>query len=352
MVMNPFNKIGASFFLRRLLVEPEYRVARHLLLILIIIIISLNQAFMTFVNGLDVLGNKIFGQAFLILVSYLLTGYFNFFVLLPRYLLKKKYVQYTLLLAVSVFLMVTLQTVEERYILTCFGIVNESYDFPVIYLNMLSSFALILLSLSGTAMTILLKYWMTENGKMRELEKLHVQSEVEQLKEQVSPRLLFNILNRTGILATRQPAAASDMLLRLSQLLRYQLYDCNREQVLLGAEIKFLSNYLTLEQTYSHAFSFTIREDKGTHYLLIAPLLFISFVQAAVIRMYELDNQVELEVEFRSTSSSVTFCCSSEPTLLFTGVDYSQIRRRLNLLYPGHHTLNVTAGQITLNLEL
>lgn len=350
--MNHSAPTSSTSFLHKFLMASSYRVARHCLLITIIIVISLNQAFMTFMKGLDVLGNRIFLQAFLLLISYLLTGYFNFYVLLPRYLLKKKYAQYTLLLVASVFLMVTLQTVEERYLLTRFNIVNESYNFPSIYLNNLSAFALVFLSLSGAAMTILLRHRLAENERVGQLEKRHIQSEVERLKEQVSPHLLFNILNRTGVLATRKPTEASEMLIRLSQLLRYQLYDCNREQVLLNSEIKFLSNYLTLEQAYSPAIRFTIRQDKDAAYTLVAPLLFISFVQAAVIKLYELDKETSLEMSFSTTSHSIVFHCDSHPEPLFTDIDYSKINRRLNLLYKGRHCLNVAAHHITLNLEL
>lgn len=350
--MNRTNDINNSSLLHKLLIAPEYRVYRHLLLLSVIAIISLNQAFMTFLDGLDILGNRIYLQAGLIFASYILVGYFNFFVMLPRYLLKRQYTRYIVLLAVSIFLLVIFQTGEEYCVLTHLQIVNNSYNFPNIYISMLSAFALILLSLSGPAMTILLKYWLTENEKMGELEKRHIQSEVEQLKEQVSPHLLFGTLNHAGVLAIQRPSEASAMLLRLSQLLRYQLYDCNREQVLLSAEIKFLNSYLMLEQSRSDTFSFTIRQDKETAYTLVAPLLFISFVQAAVRKIYEQNSRTALELDFSTSTGSVTFSFSSTPAPLFIDINYSKINQRLNLLYPGRHSLRISDCRIILNMEL
>ena len=177
--MNCTNDINNTSLLHKLLIAPEYSIYRHLLLLSVIAVISLNQAFMTFLNGLDVLGYRIYLQAGLTFASYILVGYFNFFVMLPRYLLKRRYARYIGMLAISIFLLVIFQTREEYCVLKHFQIVNHSYNFPNIFISMLSAFALIFLSLSGPAMTILLKYWLTENKKMGELEKRHVQSEVE-----------------------------------------------------------------------------------------------------------------------------------------------------------------------------
>ena len=350
--MNRTNDINSPSLLHKLLIAPEYSICRHLLLLFVIAVISLNQAFMTFLYGLDILGNKIYLQAGLTFASYMLVGYFNFYVMLPRYLLKRRYVRYIGMLAISIFLLVLFQSVEEYWVLKHFQIVNNSYNFPNICVNILSAFALILLSLSGPAMTILLRYWLTENEKIAELEKRHVQSEVEQLKEQVSPHLLFGTLNHAGVQAVQHPSEASAMLLRLSQLLRYQLYDCNREHVLLSAEIKFLNNYLELEQSHSDIFSFAIHEDKDTAYMLVAPLLFISFVQAAVLKIYEQNTRTALELDFCTSGGNVTFGFGSAPAPLFIDIDYSKINQRLNLLYPGRHSLRISDRRITLNLEL
>ncbi len=349
--MNRTNDINTPSLLHKLLIAPQYKIQRHLLLAAVIAVISLNQAFMTFLDGLDVLGYKIYLQAGLIFASYMLAGYYNFFVMLPRYLPKGQYARYILLLAAYIFLLVIFQTGEECCVLRHFQIANSSYDFPNVCFNVLSAFVLILFALSGGAITILLKYWLTENEKMGELEKRHVQSEVEQLKEQVSPHLLFRTLNRAGVQAQKHPSEASAMLLRLSQLLRYQLYDCNREHVLLSAEIKFLNNYLALEQSHSGTFSFTVRADKETGYTLVAPLLFISFVQAAVRKIYEQNSHTALELDFSTSAGNVTFCFSSTPAPLFIDIDYSRINQRLNLLYPGRHSLSISDRCITLNLN-
>lgn len=349
-------------FLRKLLVASGYRVVRHLALILILVVTALNQAFMTMREGLDVMGYGIFLQASFLLVTYLIVCYFNLWVFLPRYLLKKRYVEYALCLISSVFILVIIQTLEELAVLSHFNIadnfytipkvLDNFYTFPKVFITILSSFALVLLCVSGGAMTVLLRQWMIDNEKVNQLEKLHIQAEVEQLKELVNPNLLFSILNRTGVLAMCQPEEASDMLIKLSRLLRYQLYDCNRERVLLSAEIKFLDNYLTLEKMYSGLFEFNIRHDKGCSHMLVSPLLFISFVQATVNRIYELGKETSLNIGFETTDETVTFTCHCALEDAFLHIDFSKIQKRLDFLYPRKHSIIVNNKEMTLKLEI
>lgn len=350
--MNHPDKISTSSCLHKLLIGPSYRVVRHLLLISILVIVSFNQAFMTLTKGLDQLGYNILYQVAFSFFTYLTACYFNLYVLLPRYLLRKQYVRYTVYLALLIFIMVVMQTMEERTILISLHILDDYYRLPMLFINILSSSVLVLLCISGGAMTILLKHWMTDNQRVMQLEKLHVQSEVEQLKEQVSPHLLFNILNHTGVLVKIRPAEASEMLIKLSQLLRYQLYDCNRTEVLLGSEIKFLNNYLTLEQMYSHLFRFQIKSDKDCFHILISPLLLISFVQTAVIKIYELNQETDIHLTFDTTEKDMLFTCNCPLEGIFKEADFSKVSKRLDLLYSHRYSLTITDHEIRLKLDI
>lgn len=350
--MNHSAEVKTSSLLHKFLVEPGYRTIRHIALIFILLTIAMNQTFMNLLDGLDIAGNKIYIQILFIFISYLLICYFNLYVLIPRYLLKKRYMRYISYLVMSVFLVVMAQILEERIILINLNILNDFYTAPRSYINLISAFTLVLLCVSGGAMTVLLKHWMTENEKVGLLERLHIQSQVEQLKEQVNPNLLFQILNRTGVLAKNSPNEASDMIIRLSQLLRYQLYDCNREKVLLNSEIKFLNNYLTLEQLHSPIFGFTIHSDKGCANILVSPLLFISFVQSMVIKIYERNTNAAISIRFETTDQAVFFTCSCELARVFSNMDLSKVNRRLELLYKERYSLLTTDNTITLELEI
>lgn len=348
--MDNFDKTSTSPLVRKLWVEPKYRRLRHFMLILILIVIALNQTFITMREGIGILGSKLFLQFFFLFITYAVVCYYNLYILLPTYLPKRQYAKYAAYLVLTVGLLIIFQTLEELAVLTSIDKVDVFYSPPMIYVNILSTFILVTLCISGSAMTVALKHWMINERRVGQLEKLHIQSEVEQLKEQVSPHLLFNILNHTGVLATSQPAEASKMLIRLSRLLRYQLYDCNREKVLLSTEIKFLNDYLMLEQTHSGAFTFTIVSDQSSPPVLVSPLLFISFIQAAVTRIYERKERTELRLKFKVTDDSVLFVCHCNLACVFTGTDFSRISRRLELLYNHSYSLNVSSCNIALKL--
>lgn len=354
--MNHVEQISSSSLLHQLLIEPSQRTARHGLLITVLMIVAFNQAFMTLRSGIDLLGHHIIYQAAFLFFTYLITCYFNLYVLLPRYLLTKQYSKYAAYLGLCVFLVVTLQTTEERTVLCALDILDDFYRPPMLFVNILSSSVLVFLCISGGAVTVLLKRWITDNRKVMELEKLHIQSEVEQLKEQVSPHLLFNILNRTGVLVKSQPVEASDMLFKLSQLLRYQLYDCSRPEVLLVSEIKFLNNYLTLEQMHSRLFQFQIRSDKNCFHIPVSPLLFISFVQAAVIRISELKKEAHIGITFDTADRDILFTCLCSlegiDSGIFSGTDFSKVGKRLELLYSGCYSLTVSDNEIRLKLTV
>ena len=337
-----------SSFLRKFLIEPEFRVLRHILLIVILVVISFNQAFFSLTGGKNIAyilsnyGDRFYLLAFYLCIAYSFVTYFNIYFLLPRFLLKKKYGWYVVYLLLSVLLLVIFQTVIEE----------EDFSSPITYLETFSVFMLVAFCIYGVGMTVLLKYWIVNNQRVSQLEKLHVESELEQLKEQVNPHLLFNVLNKTGVLAKQNPEEASAMLLRLSQLLRYQLYDCRMDKVLLSAEIKFLTNYMALEQSYSGLFEYTIQSDKNSNRILVSPLLFISFVQTVVQKMNEQSGYSFIHINFETKGNGIFFTCKYKLNNTLKETSFSRIIHRLDLLYKNNYSLFLKENDIELQLNL
>lgn len=347
-MMNDNLDTNNRSFLRKFLIEPEFRILRHLLLIIIMIVISFNQVFFSLTGGKNIsyilsnYGSKFYLLAFYLCVAYSFVTYFNIYFLLPRFLLKKKYGWYMIYLLLSVFLLVTFQAV----------IAGEDFSSPITYLETFSVFMLVTFCICGGAMTVLLKYWIVNNQRVSQLEKLNVESELEQLKEQVNPHLLFNVLNKTGVLAKQNPEQASAMLFRLSQLLRYQLYDCRLDKVLLSSEIKFITNYVTLEQSYSGLFEYTIRADKDSNRILVSPLLFISFVQTVVQKINEQGEHTFIHLSFETKDNGILFICEYKLRDRLRETSFSRIRHRLDLLYKNNYSLLLREYSIELQLNL
>lgn len=221
-------------------------------------------------------------------------------------------------------------------------------------IDYISALLMTTLCMVGGSMTVLLKLWIVNNQRIAQLEKAHVLSEVKQLKEQVGPSLLFKILNRSGHLALTDPIKASKMLMKLSQLLRYQLYDCSREKVLLGSEISFLTNYLTLEQLSSERFEYSLSSDGDVNCTFVLPLLFIPFVQYAVEQMCEQGiSFISVHIRLKADVDDIIFVCSCPGIDFFVGDErgLERIRQRLDLQYGQYYDLQLEKENIHLELR-
>ena len=220
-------------------------------------------------------------------------------------------------------------------------------------MDYISSFMLSTLCMIGGTMTVLLKEWMIDHQRVSQMEKVHVLSEVEQLKEQVSPELLFKTLHHSGELTLSEPEKASKMLMKLSQLLRYQLYDCSRTKVLLSSEINFLNNYLTLEQNSQAQFNYELLADGEVNRTLVPPLLFIPFVQYIVKSINEQRTSipVSLKIHLKVEENTIIFTCLCLQVNLLEDKGLERIRQRLNLLYGNRYRLFLTTESIWLELK-
>lgn len=339
-------------FLYNLLVNSKLRVWRHILFVVALAAISFNQTYVIFQQDVTELGTALYWITLCNLASYLVVAYLNIYLLIPRYLMRKKYLLYTLALFVIVFVLMCLLTIIEEGVRVMLGQDVSYFLNPVFILNYVSSFATIVLCLLGGAITIVLKHWTIDNKRVNQLERIHIQSEVEQLKAQVNPQLLFNILDRTAVLARSEPDEASGMLLKLSQILRYQLYDCSRKAVLLKAEINFLTNYLALEQLYSKRIRYSVAAEGEVNRTFVPPLLFIPFVQQAVVHIYGQDAFASVDLRFRVENNRIHFVCSFDKGNLPDQNDFSSIRQRLELLYGDNYSLSISKRVIMLKLNM
>lgn len=344
-----------STILYRFLVSPELRWIRYLVLILVLSTISFNQVFIIFIDYRDVLGGWIYAFTSLYLLTYMAVVYLNLSILFPRYLLKRRYMAYLSLLSVAMVVALLIQMTVEYLAYSYWPELyarGPYFSVPMV-MDYISSFMLSTLCMIGGTMTVLLKEWMIEHQRVSQIEKAHVLSEVEQLKEQVSPELLFKTLHRAGQLTLHDTEKASKMLMKLSQLLRYQLYDCSRAKVLLSSEINFLTNYLTLEQDSQSQFGYVFTSEGEVNRMLVPPLLFIPFVQHIVklINEQQVLIPVILNIRLKAANGTILFTCLCAQVNLSTDKGLERIIQRLNLLYGNRYGLVLTEGSIQLELK-
>lgn len=186
--------------------------------------------------------------------------------------------------------------------------------------------------------------------------------ELQFLKSQVNPHFLFNSFNNLYGLSLTEPQKTPDAILKLAELTRYMIYESNEEKVLLSKEIGYLRNLIELQKLrYEEmvCLEFTVKyQEEGK---LIAPLLLISFVENAFKHGEVHDPSHPIVIELTLKNGALCFYVTNKINHRNKdhtgGIGLKNVRRRLDLLYPGHYRLLVqddgnmytTALEMTLN---
>jgi sensor histidine kinase YesM len=330
------------------LIEPPFRIYRHALLFLFLAVIVLYDSALTYRDSAGRQEHIITVRTLILFLSYSGAIYLNMYVLVPRFLLPKRYGLYMLSFScIILFLLFTGFTPE------IFAGKSSS-----VRLTSIQFFALTFtyaICIAGSSVTVLFRRWTISGKRVNELEKSTVQSELEYLKTQVNPDFLFNMLDKSVQLTRVAPERASNVLMKLSKLLRYQLYDSAREKVLLNAEITFLKNFLELEKDRRNGnnFSFSIHTEGNINPILIPPLLLAPFVEYAVNRMDTEEKTLSVNLLFQVEDNRLRFTCvAAKPEPSHDDNGLSNVKRRLALLFPASHSLELTENSIKLELNV
>src|SRR6267154_2327917 len=126
------------------------------------------------------------------------------------------------------------------------------------------------------------KDWFEFEARKKELENENLTAELNFLKEQINPHFLFNTLNNLYYLAFTQSPNTTEVIAKLSQMMRYMIYDSNYQQVLLTKEIEYMKNYISLERLRLNdevPIDFVVEGEVENK--LITPLIFITFLENA-----------------------------------------------------------------------
>ncbi|NWJ50583.1 MAG: histidine kinase [Bacteroidetes bacterium] len=197
--------------------------------------------------------------------------------------------------------------------------------------------------------------------KLAQMQQLQTNTELNALKAQINPHFLFNSLNSIYSLILSKSDKAANAVLRLSDILRYTIYDAKDDFVPLKKELTYLTDYIELQRFRSKQealISFKITGDSDG--LMVAPLLFIPLVENAFKHGVKGDVQnafVEielnitneiLELKVRNNKGTDTGTAVAESN----GVGLENVKRRLELIYPGNYQLNIAANEKEFNVTL
>jgi sensor histidine kinase YesM len=285
--------------------------------------------------------------------------YPNAYILVPRYLEKGKMLKYILsvimLIAICIFVMLVIYAIVEKTKLD-FVLSQPLGTIIVVLLPSALTFGL---QIVAVAAFMSFKKWLEDNQRAEELSAATLATELKFLKSQINPHFLFNMLNNANILIDETPDLSSQILIKLDDLLRYQMTDSTRDKVYLSADIAFLRDFLDLEKTRRDEFEYTISKADDMSNVQVAPLLFIPFVENAIKHNHKDEGLSYVYLSFSVQNNKLKFSCENsisqdEAEKKIGGIGLANIKRRLDLLYKDNYVLEQikTDTTYTVNLEL
>ena len=263
------------------------------------------------------------------------------YVLLPRLFYTKKY----LLFAASVIVLIGLVMLVEEQVLEkiFFPNTRRAARFPGVFVTLFDILPVIAI-LSG------FKFAWDAIGKQRQVEELQAtvqESELQFLKSQINPHFLFNNLNNLYSYSIAQSPKTPEIILDLSAVLRYMLYECKERYVPLSAEIEQLKNFTKLYQLQIEdrgKVSFQAKNIGSSH--RIAPLILVVFIENAFKHSQAAQsNDIYIRIEIELIDNTLHFICKNnfqatdEKGTEDMGIGLENVRKRLNLIYGNAHRL-------------
>lgn len=294
--------------------------------------------------------------------------YFTLYFLMPRLLFKERYIEFAVSLIILILVFSALHWFNYVLIQDPLFWPDDKYDPHLInFGKMLKNTTKIYPVLVLAIVIKWFKYWFREQKSNQLLVEEKLKAELNFLKAQVHPHFLFNTLNNLYALTLKQSKDAPEVVLKLSDLLNYMLYECTADRVLIEKEVKLLKDYISLEKIrYGERLniSFNILGNAGS--TMVAPLMLLPFVENSFkhgvseemddawvsIDMEMKEEQLTLKVENSKSKSEQRV----DQFDYKKGIGLKNVRRRLELLYPEKHKLemydSVDSFLIILTLDL
>jgi len=296
----------------------------------------------------------------------------NTFWLMPRYFITRRYGTYCSLVGVLALLFTVVISRYNVWMTDHFpgledgqfssisiSMKTEDMSWADYYLSVAPS---VLLTLFVFSIGFLMQEYFRVRQQQDIIVKKQVESELSLLKSQINPHFLFNVLNSIYALSLKKSDNTPNIVLRLSDMLRYMLYEARQEKVALEKELEMIENYIDIEKVRigsGQQLSLTVNGDPAAY--RIAPMLLLPFVENAV--KHGIDSMSEhayAHIAVTIEEGMLQFYCSNnfrQPGAQRTGgIGLENVGKRLELIYPGRHSLQVktesTIFTVTLTLML
>jgi two-component system LytT family sensor kinase len=284
--------------------------------------------------------------------------YINTYIFLPRFIEKGKYFKYVFSVSlisfiaylfifytneISVFKIAINNDRQARFPTTVQQQAQAFFTRPLIN-NTLSTLGILFVSTVSWIITREKERRQTELSIINE----NLESEMQFLKTQINPHFLFNALNNIYSLSYSDSSKTSEMIMKLSEMLRYVLYESSEKKVFLSQEVDYIKNFIKFQLiNFEHGANINLVEKDMNGNIIIEPMLLIPFVENAFKHGNPQSLNSFININIRTNGNNIMFDIENSYDHVSSTKDKTQgiglinVVKRLNLLYPDKHTFTV-----------
>jgi len=293
----------------------------------------------------------------------LLVVYFTAYFLVPRYLMRQKWTGFVLYFSISVTVFLCLERAAYYFLITpyIYGVpdIEEPFlFFPALFGIFIGTYSFVFL-FCGVR---LFRAWLQDKQRHLELEQQHLESELRMLRSQINPHFIFNTLNNIDSLVHIDQDRASDAIVRLSEIMRYMLYESNAAFVSLDKEVYYLRSMIDLIRLRLKDPAFIQFNVEGnTQGKVIPPMLLVPFVENAYKHGRKSGPSPGIIINLRVSEQRYQFEVLNEydpnregPKDELGGIGLSNVERRLKLIFQDQHDfiINDTPPNFQIFIEI
>ena len=289
----------------------------------------------------------------------ILITYFTIYFLIPKYILKKKYLLFVLTFVGSLVLYYLVRT-SLSYLLVTRDIWPEAQgnQQPFTLIHVVEMMIGTLYVVAFVSAIKLAYDWIIEKRRNDELQRIQLQTELDFLKTQIQPHFFFNTLNNLYALVIKQSPQAPDVVMKLSEIMQYVLYEVKEPRISLMKSINYLYSYLELEKLrYGDRVQSEIRIDGDIDDVMVPPLIFLPFIENCFKHGVKKEGDIKVDIDFAVGDKFLYF--SVENTLgddkeymSKHGIGIENVKRRLELLYGRKYQLETIRSEQTFKVLL
>ncbi|MFC2090608.1 sensor histidine kinase [Bacteroidota bacterium] len=322
--------------------KSRYIIILHL--VFWFIVLSMNYAFLIF-RGAEIPFERYLNMTIKLALE-LIDFYIFYAVIVPRFFNRRKYGRFLLYTLLFVIVYTSFYAVVTTYSSILLKMAKSWENLRFQYI--VAIYYVILYIFLGGLFKLAIDGFISHRQKLI-LEKQNIKSELALLRSQVNPHFLFNTLNTIHSFVNSKHPKAAEAVIRLSDIMRYMLYEAAREKITVEKEIEYLNSYIMLQNLRLEKSMFVeFRLKGGTAGILIPPMLFTPFVENAFKHGKKKDKETGITIDFEVGDNTIFFridnfidTVKSSEIAYSKGFGLKNVKRRLDLLYPDTHKLEI-----------